>query len=196
MTGAQPIRPARIHRIPLEHFADTWGNRPKSAIVVGLRRLSESDEQSAYRDAGREAGEALEGFERETEDVRHDRFIDAFNESFMRICCGRAVCDPNDMAREHESLPLAEDTLSRALTRRGLEQLWAAVEALFVETSPVYPEATDAELEQLAWSILDGSFREGLYGVQLRRALRFAGIMLQDLGFDGGQAPTTEPEIG
>jgi len=183
----EPIKPARVVLIQPNDFADSWSGRPKSAVAVGLRRLSETEEQTAIRDAASEARDAMQDW---PEAEREGRFVEAFNEALLRIGVGRAVCDPNNVAREHPALPLAEDTLGRALRRNALAGLWEALEQVVTETSPLCPEATDEELAVLAWGILAGRVAE-LPASDQRRARRFAAAMLIDLP----EAPPDEDDL-
>jgi hypothetical protein len=172
------VKPARLATLGPEHFADTWSGKAKGAVCVGLRRLSELDEQSVYREATREAEAAMQDA---PDPEKEARFVETFNDAVLRIGVGRCLCDPNDVSQPHETFPVAEDMVGHALTHEAILGLFEQVKAVTVQTSPLYREASDDELQELAWAILDGRVGE-LPPLQQATARRFAGYVLDDLG--------------
>lgn len=178
---ARPVvAPARVVVLEPTDFADSWTARPKKSVAVGLRRLSEREEQTVFDEAFRAAAQAMAEV---PEDERQARFVHVFNETTLAVGVGRAVCDPNDVAREAGPLPMAEATVGDALRSGTLRRLFEALEAVAVETSPLYRQAADDELEALAWALLDGRVAD-LEGPARSRARRFAAFILDELSDD------------
>jgi len=191
-----PVKPARVLLLQPEDFCDTWRDRPKYAIAIGLRRLSENDEQSAIKEAQQDATRAAPEVKDQAlmgpGSIYQERWIEAFNEALMRIGVARAVCDPNDALRAHESFPVVEDTIGMALRRGTIRRLWDALEEVVALTSPLYPVPTDEQLEGLAWAILGGAVGE-LDGAARNRALRLSAALLELLEAENLQPLPDEP---
>jgi hypothetical protein len=164
--------PPRIVELPPSAFASTWDHRPNGPMQVGLRRIS-ADELLAADIKGKarahEIFPALSPFDPYRLEVAE---IVRFH-----VILGKALCDPKDVRKPlwRDQQELASDNmLSRGptgsvepmrFTRDGLGRLFDELEVLNIEGNPTWPEATDDELEELANSILDGSFIEDLESV-------------------------------
>jgi hypothetical protein len=177
LTETEPVKPARVVLLQPEDFADGWKSRPTAAVAVGLRRLSESDEQTAITDATKEATSAAADC---LPAQQADEFVRVFNERLMCIGVGRSLCDPNDVSRPYTVIPMAEDLLGTAVTRGTLERLWHALEAVCGETSACFKEADDDDLGRLCLAIADGAIDE-LNPAMERRARRFLAMVLDDI---------------
>ncbi len=153
-------RPApRTITLAPEAFAEGFRNRPSSDIVVGIRVPSERD----YRAANFEA-------DKEDDDQKA-------NQKIFDIVVSRGLCDPNNVNAEHPSFPVAEETVPIALKPRTIQRIYDEIERLAVEQSPVYGEASDADVADL-WALLAGddpfSGMAPLEASRCRRYLKFA----------------------
>ncbi|WP_394849702.1 hypothetical protein LZC95_19895 [Pendulispora brunnea] len=143
-------RPRRCIVLSPAAFADTWSERPSEDVAVGLRLLAERDLQAAKLEASRWV-ERL--YSRDDGTLRDpETATEAWNDALIRWACALAMCDPNDVTRPY--FRAAEDTIAIALTPDAIRRVWDALEAFHAEESPVAPEATDDEIEELGWSLL------------------------------------------
>ncbi len=161
--------PPRVVLLPPSAFASTWDNRPNGPMQVGLRRIS-ADELLAADIKGK--GRAQEIFP--TLSPFDPYRLEVAEIVRFHVILGKALCDPKDVRkplwRDQQELA-SENMLPRGptgnvepmrFTRDGLGRLFDELEVLNIEGNPTWPEATDEELEELAQSILDGSFIEDL----------------------------------
>lgn len=149
-------------------FADTWSGKPNSAVCVGLRLISDGEKQTARGEAERIADELHQ--------KRDGNWSDAFNDALVRYLVAFAMCSPNDVAKPSEVLPHAEIQVREAFTSLGARFVFDAYLALEVELSPLYPEATEEDIEELAEAFSEVNLH-ALPGVQrsaILRHLRFA----------------------
>ena len=149
-------------------FADTWPRRPKAAVCVGLRTISEAEKTTARAEAERLADEL--------HDQRDANWLDAFNDALIRELVACAICSPNNINQPSEILPMAEVEVRIALTSKGARRIFEDYLRLEVETSPLYPEATDEDIEALVEALGDvdlGGF-PAVQRAAIRRYLRFA----------------------
>lgn len=127
-------------------FADTYGGKPKAAVAVGLRTVSDAEEQEARR-AGEEAADALTEGRTSFSPIA---LLDERNDAVMASLVGSALCSPNDVTRDPECIELPRAMARVALTSRAIRYLFEQLEALVTDVSPASREATDDELFELA----------------------------------------------
>lgn len=138
-------------------------------MSVGLRRIS-ADELLAADVKGKTRAQELYPTLSPFDPVR----LEAAEIVRFHVILGKALCDPRDgrkpLWRDQQELA-GENMLPRGpsgtvepmrFTRDGLGRLFDELEVLNIEGNPTWPEATDDELEELAHSILDGSFLEDI----------------------------------
>ena len=139
-------RPApRVVVLEPSAFADTYGGKPAESVAVGLRTISDSEEQEARR-FGDEAAEALQ-LDRQASQLA---VIDERNDATMAALVGAALCSPNDVTRDPEVLELPRAMVRVALTSRAVRHLYEELELLAADVSPASREATDDELLDLS----------------------------------------------
>lgn len=148
VSDGRPAPAPKTTRLEPGDFASDWHNRPAIAFEIGLRIPSEDDVQIARTGADQELA-ALDLSDNENA-------IDAWNDLLMARAVARCLCNPLNVREASPILPLAEDTISQALTSRAIRRLFDEIERLTVEQSPLAPEATDEELVTLADAILSG----------------------------------------
>lgn len=139
---AQIKTPSASLVVPLEAFADAWTGKPAAPVCVGLRLLSNEDRQKARVVA---EGQAIEMHPR-----GGDGWIECYNDAVKRQAVALAICDPNDVTRSHETFPYAEDIVLIALTTRGTDLIFDAVEQHEIDQSPLEQRATPATLKRLS----------------------------------------------
>lgn len=159
--GAETRPAPRVETLSPSDFAETYSKRPHHDIAVGIRVPSEKQYRAADYEGGKESGD------------------DAYNRRVMDIIVAAGICDPNDVTASHPFLQLVEDSLlAKMFKPRTIKRLFDAIELVAVEQSPLFPEATDEELDDL-WGFLTAS-GDRFAGMsrtdqmRCRRYLRFA----------------------
>ncbi len=152
-------------------FKSDWAHRPSDDICAGLRILSAEDEETAKTEARKAA-------------VESDGDLDEQPKKHYLIqYCAMSLCNPNDVERHCDPFDMASDQLPVALTSNALLKIYDAAERLKIETSPLYIEATDDELTDLAGEFLCGSIDDltAVNRAKAARVRRFAKLILDDL---------------
>lgn len=133
--------PARALLLEPWVFADEWDRKPSEPVCVGLRLMSESDKGKARAEAERIA---LEYHPNGGENLG-----DAYVSALIRQVAALAICDPNDVTKPSEILPLAEEQVRFALTSRGAEHIFEAYRRYEVETSAIETLADKDDVTEL-----------------------------------------------
>lgn len=135
--------PPRVVELPAECFVDAV-----APVRVGLRLPAERDLQAAKTAAAqliaRHYRDALDS----------EEAIEAFNHAIMRHAVGLAMVHPDDARRTWFELPEAQ--IGKAMTPEGIRRAWDELEALRVDTSPLYREATADDAAELAQLVAAG----------------------------------------
>lgn len=140
-------KPPAMIQVPPSAWAAEWPENPGEPVMCGLRPLSEADLIFANGEAVKEAllmyPPSMEG----CDDPRNS----AYHDAQMRYVVSRGTCDPNDVTKPWEFWGKhgGDGVVQDALTMHGLKMLWDAIERVTIETSPVEPEATDADIQEL-----------------------------------------------
>lgn len=174
----EAIAPRKSVKLEVADFSDTWSKKPRSAVVVGLRLLSGSDENVARETAARAA---LEVSDREMQ-------VERFNDALRSMAVALAICDPNDIEKSHPLFPMAEDSVPEALTSRATARLFEELERLHLESSPIFPEADDEEIHQLAVLLSADEPLAGLSASAAARLRKYLWFALSEL-IDSGHSP-------
>lgn len=172
---AEALAPPRTLQLDPKDFAYDWEKAPRKPIVVGLRLLSSDEEWTADRMAAKRTAEEYGDSDDGEQAARF------YNRELMAWAVARSVCDPNDCSKEHPSLRMAEDTVQMALTGPAIARIYDEVERLYIETSPIFPEASDEELLLLASVLTDTEVVGSLGPIRARRARRFLRFVLAEL---------------
>jgi hypothetical protein len=166
-------KPARLLTLEPWVFADMWERKPTTPVCVGLRLMSEQNKSRARAEAEKIAlGLHPRGGPNWTE---------AYNDALMRFLCAFSICDPNDVEKAHELLPMAEEEVRVALTSLGTRFIFDAVDKFETEVSPLTPEATDEELTELVAAMNDGALDKAPTA-KASAARRFMRYALEELG--------------
>jgi hypothetical protein len=153
---------------------------------VGLRFYSEADAVQVRAAAAQRAWR-----DHPQPDDEEERVL-AGNGALMAMLVARGTCQPDDAATPYFGNALigpADDLVSLALTPKGIEFLFDALNSLLLEDSPSVPEAGDEDLAWLA-DVLGGGEDAGdpwagLDAIETRRARRLLGAAI-DLMRGGG----------
>jgi hypothetical protein len=128
-------------------FADEWNGKPRDAVCVGLRIMPEGEKSKVRAEAERLADELHPD--------RGPNWVDAFNDCLTRQYGALGICSPNDVTRPSEILPLAEDQVRFALTTRGSQFIFEALQRYEIEASPIGLEADADDCVQVAVILQD-----------------------------------------
>ena len=173
--GAQgAVAPSRTLVLPPSIFASEWEQRPKDAVVVGLRLMPDAEEQTARGEALRFAAELHPDF--------GDDWLDAYNDALLRWIVARGICDPNDVHKASDVLPMAEDQVRHALTSSGVRYIFDAIERMHIETSPIFEPADSDEVMGLVARLTEDPELTELKpeaAARCRRLLRFVLLELR-----------------
>jgi hypothetical protein len=158
--GPKPIPAATVISLSPSEFCDDFPGRPPSEEVFGLRSPSEADLQLAIEEAKRQPEEKQDT-------------------SFLVAIVSRCLCEPMDVMRAHRIFPKPDLLVPRALKPLTIRRIWDELEKARVESSPIFPEATDEEAVRLAVAIEDGALTaldlsDPTAASRCRRYLRFA----------------------
>lgn len=133
--------PARTLVLEPWVFADEWEHRPREAVCVGLRLMSEADKSKARAEADKLADEL--------HPTGGPNWTDAYNDCLVRQVAALGICSPNDVTKPSEILPYAEEQVRFALNSRGANWIFDEFRRFEIELTPLEPEATDAEIDEL-----------------------------------------------
>ncbi len=177
----EPVPVARSIKLEPADFADQWLGRPRTAVVVGLRRLSSDDEGLAEKFANDRATEEYPDDE--------DERAHLFNKTLKAWIVARAICDPNDARRPHPTFPCAEDLVPVALPSATITRLFDAIERFYVETSSLQEPLSDEDLAVLG-NLLSLGELSRLPTEKQARARRLLSFVLDELAELAESEPT------
>jgi hypothetical protein len=141
-------KPPAMVQVPASAWAPSWKDAPLDPVLVGLRPLSEQDlvfcNGEAVKHAFRFYPTSLD------EGVATARDA-AYHDLQMRLAVSRATCDPNDVTQPWEVWGRhgGDELVREVLTTEGVKFLWDHLERVTIETSPVEPQATDEDIQEL-----------------------------------------------
>jgi hypothetical protein len=160
-------KPPRTVWLPPNAWATTYRDRPSTDVEVGLRLYSGAE---ATRSRAAAAQKAWQLHPQES-DV--DERCAAGDDVLMAWLVALCTCKPDDIARPFFGGELgAEDIVPLALTPKGIEFLFDALDQLLLEESPTVPEADDEGLLWLGEVLTEGDPFAGLTEIEARRARR------------------------
>jgi hypothetical protein len=160
----QPPEPIQVIVLQPSAWCATYGKRPTDEVAIGLRLPSERELQIAHAEASKEA-------------TANDRDGEAaefrFGEALVCWSLAAALCDVNDATKPY--FECADEEVRQAFTPETLRHLWHELEQAQLAASPVRPGATDEEVEELAFRLVEDPTLESLpagRGARVRRLLR------------------------
>lgn len=123
-------------------FEDEWDRKPATTVCVGLRLIADK-EKSKARFTAEELADQLHP-QRD-----NGNWVDAYNDALMRQISALVICDPNDVRKPSELMPMAELTVSDALTSRGAREIFEAFNDYEWDSSEISDQADADTLERL-----------------------------------------------
>jgi hypothetical protein len=152
-------------------FKSEWAHAPTEDICCGLRVLSANDEDTAKTEARKLAIESDNDIETE------------LKRQYLIQYCALTLCNPNDIDAHCEPFDMASLQLPDALTSNALLRIYDTAERVKIASSPLYPEATDDELGDLAGELLTGTIDDVAKASPSKaaRIRRYARFILDDL---------------
>lgn len=158
-TGA----PSHVFTLGPAAFTDSWTNRPKEPIRIGMRRASADEFLAASNTAVLKTDEHFPKLSHD------DRIWDmTYQVIYIHILLGWILVHPEDVTRPYwpaddGSRWFAFETsgagaASNRFTREGIERLHSELEVLSVKGSVTWAEADDADLGAMADAIKAGTF--------------------------------------
>jgi len=144
--------PPDVITVPISAFADSWDGKPEYPVKVGLRLIADADIQAARAQAAAYASKLHPDIATST--AAREVWTEAYNDACMRWIVARGTCADDNVAMAFDLWAAApEDIVRDALTSEGVRFIFDAWERMKVATSPLLPEATQDELDQL-WDLL------------------------------------------
>jgi hypothetical protein len=167
-------KPVRTVKIEPGDFADDWRNKPKSAVVVGLRLLSSNDEDTAKEQAYKSAQEL-------GPDADPSAITEKFESTLKSYAVALALCDPNDVKSSHPAFPMAEDNVPEALTSNCITRLFDELERTQIEHSPLFGEIDEDSVRSLVAALsIDDPF-DGIPDEEARRIRRYLQFVFDEI---------------
>jgi hypothetical protein len=148
-----------------DYKAITGEQRPKGDLVIGIRLPSESSDNDTRKEA----------------EKLSDGDVKAFNRQAVILTCAKAICDPNDVTKCHPDFGMPDRQLPLVLTGTALDRVFDFVERLRISLSPMFPQASDAEILQLARRLEDSDSLEGLDPARVTRFRKLARFLLSEI---------------
>lgn len=177
-------RPApRTFKLKPEHFTESWSNRPKSVIEIGLRVPGEKEYRTASMEAEKAQGEATNKALKDPDLASRagELGIKVYNEKLVSFVVARGVCNQLNVTLPHPYFELPDDEIPLALTSRAIKQIFDEIERLAIDQSPVMAEATEIEVLELAELLaIDDPF-ENLDAAKRSRCQRYLKLVLDTL---------------
>jgi hypothetical protein len=184
LVGAAVKRPApRTFDLLPEYFAETWGNRPTATFKVGLRVPGEQEYLNAVVEAENAQSEAVEKALKDPKQVARAQALGvaAYNKRLVMFCVARGICNQHNVTLPHPYFELPEDEIPVALKSTAIRRIFDEIERLAVDQSPVFAEATEVELFELAEILATDDPFEDVPSVQRARCLRYLKLVLDTL---------------
>lgn len=186
LVGGNKKRPAAKTLMLLpEYFSEQWGNRPTAPFSIGIRVPSEQDYRNALVEAEKAQADARDKALRDphlpTRLNAEGISVQAYNIRLLTFCVARGVCNAMSVTDPHPYFELADDEIPLALKSNAIRRIFDEIELLAVEQSPVFPEADEMELFQLAEILATDSPFEELDATKRGRCLRYAKLILDTL---------------
>ncbi len=176
--AARDRMPTRHVVLTVDSFADDWQDKPLGEIAIGLRKISDSDTQTARAEAAK--------FAIGMHDDREGQ-IEAFNDALMRWLIVRGTCDANDVALNAPLFDGSEENVRNALTTKAVRFVWDELERFHLETSPIVHVATNedfAEFLELAKHLELLDLMSPASQLRIRKLIGFCLTELRDVSTD------------
>lgn len=168
IVARQPRKPPRVVELKPNAFADTYEDKPTEPVRIGLRLCAELDGMQARSVAAQTATRNHPEL-----GPADDVWVEAYNQALMHYVVAAGTCHPDNVAEPYWDM--AYDVVPRALSELGTIRLFDELELLKVTESPLSPEATNEDLDEIIELLRSGAMWNGQADGDarwLRRVLR------------------------
>lgn len=164
-TKAAPT-PAGFVVLEPSAYADSWADKPRESVAIGLSPLSEEQAQICKAEA---AKWALENYP----DLAHDDPLlnEACEDRLVTLAVARATCSPNDARQPF--FQCADDDVPEAFRPDTIRRLWDELERITIASSAVTPEVNAEDLAELRDLLSYADKLSMKRGARLRKLLAF-----------------------
>jgi hypothetical protein len=169
----ETVLPPRVVKLPLSAWCSTYAGKPECDVRIGIRLPGQEDAEIIEAEALKAMQEATRGGEAAA--------FRAYNEAKLLNLVALCICSPTDVSAPHELFETPNAILQIALTPQGIRRLFDEIERLQVETSPIFREASDIEVSELAESLVDGALSRCTDPTKASQIRRFLGFCIEIL---------------
>jgi hypothetical protein len=157
-----------------EDWASTFQDKPVVPIKIGIRLLSLEDQETIRAIARQAAVDSVSG----TSDAES-----AIQTAMLIATVSCAICSPSDSRHCHEFFDCPNDKLPIALREETIKRLFDEVERLAIETSPIFCEANDDEVDEVAELLVGGELTrlEAIDPLRASRVRRYIDFVYEEL---------------
>lgn len=163
--------PPRVITLPLAAWKSTYSGRPECDIQMGIRLPGQDDAETVETEALR----ALQSASRDGDSAA----IRAYNESKLLNLVALCICDPFDVSKAHDLFETPNAILEIALTPQGIRRIFDEIERLQIETSPIFREATNEDVQSFAVMLHEGALQSLGDAVNQARIRRYIAYCLE-----------------
>jgi hypothetical protein len=147
----ETVAPPRVVKLPVSSWRSAYEGKPEVDISVGLRLPSQDETEGIEREALRTMRENLGA------DTDKAFAIQSYQEAKLVNLVATCICDTDDVSACHPLFETPNATLPLVLTKEGLRYLFDQIERLQIDSSPIFPEASDTDVDALMELIRDGA---------------------------------------
>lgn len=139
-----PRAPECVVALEPRCFADSFADKPRVTVHVGVRVVSENDLEQAKAEAVKSAWHFYPEAEPQYERPR----VEHFNDALIHWGVARGLCDPQDVSRPF--LSLDEDNVPQVFAPSTVVRLWDEVVRVSELGNPLARDLYPAERDDLA----------------------------------------------
>ncbi len=110
-----------------------------------------------------------------------DAALRAYNEAKLIGVVATCISDPEDISQPHPLFETPDALLRLSLTPQGLRFIFDEIERLQIETSPIFPEASDDDVALFVRMIQEGALADSLDPTKAPRVRRYIATCLEIL---------------
>lgn len=145
------VPPPRVVKLPVSAWRSAYEGRPEVDIRVGLRLPSQDETEGIEREALRTMRDNLSA------DTDEGFALRSYQEAKLVNLVAVCLCDTDDVSACHPLFETPNATLPLVLTKEGLRYLFDQIERLQVDSSPIFPEASDTDVAAMLELLQDGA---------------------------------------
>ena len=173
---ASGFEPTRVVELLPTSWAETWAERPKDTIRVGVRTIPDAAKDRCRDEAAREALAASGGAGEESA-----IFVETYNAALMRAAVAVSLCHPDDVSRD--AWDVQASVIRHGMTSATVARLYDEVEMHEITTSPTAHLASDEAILAAFEAIRAGALG-ALPAGSARSVRRLLGAVAEALGVE------------